>query len=80
MKIRRNTKPATQAKIDKADAHALEVYRALKPLIDAGVSLETMCFYLNNETDLLTPSGDVRWQRYQVSRIIKRVKDRNLCP
>ena len=80
MGISRNTVPANQARSNKADAHAKEVYTALMPLIDAKVSLKIMVYYLNNETDLLTPRGDVRWQRYQVLRILERVKDRHLYP
>jgi len=78
MKLRRDTRPANEARARKADMHAIEVYRALKPLIDADAPLETMCYYLLNRTDLLPPRGGVQWRRSQVRRILKRVEDRNL--
>ena len=78
-KLRRNTKPANEARTLKADRLAVDVYMALKPLIDADAPLETMCYYLLNRTDLQPPRRGIKWRPVQVKRILERVKDRNLC-
>ena len=80
MKKIRNIVPANEARTKKADDHAMQVFIALRPLIEANASLAIMRNYLNNYTDLEPPRNGHTWRRTQVSRIIKRVRDRNLCP
>ncbi len=78
-KINRNTKSATIAHMNKADERALRAYEEIQELHEQGASLEDMSDHLI-DCGIKTASGKLYWSRTQVSRIIKRVIDRNLCP
>lgn len=80
MKKKRNIRPANEARTKKANDHAIQVFIALQPLIEAKASLKVMRNYLNNYTDLEPPRKGHTWRRVQVLRIINRVNERNLYP
>jgi len=76
-KLNRNTSSATSARVKKADDFANMVYSEIRQLHEHGASLDEMSTHLV-DCGIKTSRGNFRWDRTQVARIIKRVKDRNL--
>ena len=76
-KHKRNLVPANNSRTKKADELAIRAYKVIKKLHEQGASLDEMSTELVAE-GTKTSRGNFRWDRNQVARIIKRVKDRNL--
>jgi len=79
LKLNRNTKAATTANIQKADELAMKAYAELRELHEQGASLDEMSTHLI-DCGIKTSRGNLYWDRTQVARVLKRVKDRHLWP
>lgn len=79
MGYKRNLSPANAARAKKADAFAVKVYAEIWELHEQGASLDEMSTHLI-DCGLKTRGGALYWEREQVARVLRRVKERHLWP